>query len=109
MPLPFGLDLQERHEGADLLLDGVESDQLVELGLEFRHRPGRLGPPELIRDPVGRVRGPGGLGQPLAENPEPAGHVFEWIGHAGIVPTRSWRGHSKQGFASSWRRVGPIR
>ena len=48
VPLPLRLDLQECHQRPHLLLDAVEADERVELGLELLHRPRRLGPPELI-------------------------------------------------------------
>jgi hypothetical protein len=52
------LHLQERDEGVHLLLDGLEADERVELGLELLHAPGGLGLAkrlELLGDPVGAV------------------------------------------------------
>ena len=89
VPLSLCLDLQERHQGAHLFLHRLEPDQRIELGLELRHRPGRLGPSELIGDPVGRVRGSCRLGQTLAQHSQAAGHVLERIPrHAAILTTR---------------------
>ena len=48
VPLPLRLDLQERHQRPHLLLDAIEPNERVELGLELLHRPRRLGAPELI-------------------------------------------------------------
>ena len=55
------LHLEERDEGAHLLLHGLEPDQRVELGLELVHRTGRLRLAqrvELVGDPVGAAVSP---------------------------------------------------
>jgi hypothetical protein len=83
VPLPLGLHLQEGHERPDLFLDGLEPDQGVELRLELREGPRGLWPPKLVRDPVAGIRRPGRLRQALAQNPQAAGHVLEWISSHG--------------------------
>ena len=44
MRLPTGLDLEQCDEGPHLFLNGLQSDQSVELGLHLRQWPGRPGP-----------------------------------------------------------------
>ena len=103
VPLPLGLYLQKGDEGADLVLDRLESDQRVELRLELRHRPRGLRPPELVGDPVSGVRSSRGLGQALAQNPQSAGDVLEWI------PSHAWKcAPQTRDYALSRRWVGSI-
>ena len=86
--LTLGLNLEEGDESADLLLDRLEPDERVELGLELRQRPRRLGPSQLVGHPFGGVRGARGLGETLAQDPQAAGDVVQWIPcHTGSVPT----------------------
>ena len=82
MPLALCLHLQEGDERAHLFLHRVEPDERVELGLELGQRPRRLRAPqrvELVGDPVRRIAAAGRLGEPLADDPQSAGYVFEGI------------------------------
>ena len=103
MPLPLGLDLQERHECVHLLLHRLEPRERVELRLELLERARRLGTPErieLVGDPVTRLAAAGR--EPVTQDAEAACDVFEGIpGHlASFCP-------SDEGL--SRRRAGTIR
>src|SRR6478609_7485524 len=88
MPLALRLHLQKGDERVHLLLDGLETRQRVELGLELLERAGRLRPTQrvdLVGDPVTRVTAP--LRQTVAEDAQAARDIFEGVsGHAAIVP-----------------------
>ena len=70
--LPARLHLEEGDERAHLLLDRLEPDERVELGLELLQRPGRLWPveAELLRDPVERCLARGRPPQALSQLPD---------------------------------------
>jgi len=79
VPLPLRLHLQERDERTDLILDRLEPDQGIELRLQLGQRARRLRSAELVRDPVAGIGRARGLGQALAQDPQAAGDVLEWI------------------------------
>ena len=76
---PPRLDLEERDQRPDLLLDRLQADQRVELGLELLHRERREGLPEALRNPVHRV-GTRALAQPCPNHLQAALDVVEWVG-----------------------------
>ena len=76
VPLALGLHLEERHQRPHLLLHGLESRQRIELHLELIHRPDRLGPPQLVGEPVGGIGPAGRLGDALPQQAQTAGDVL---------------------------------
>ena len=87
------LHLEEGDERADLLLDGLEADERVELGLELVERANLLGARaglrlqavELLGEPLALRAG--ALPQPLAEAVERTPSLLERVQrHAGTVP-----------------------
>src|SRR6476620_11569275 len=89
VPLTLGLNLEKSDERPHLLLHRLEPDESVELSLELGHRPRRLRPPELIRDPFRRIAAARRLGQPLSQHLQTPGHILEWFPcHGAIVPLK---------------------
>src|SRR4051794_9167329 len=87
--LALGLHLEKGDERPHLLLHRLEPDEGVELRLELRHRPRRLRPPELIRDPFRGIAAARRLGQPLSQHLQAPGDILEWFSrHTLILPVR---------------------